>query len=574
MNQIFSQVLSRSAKRERKVKEVEEEPRREPGDGVENEADAKPKTEGVQNVERKNSTPVQEVAVEEKTVRRRRRKSRFSDGPQVAVSSPAPVKPAVIASVGEKLDVVNPVAKVRPESEVNPEVEITPKPHSSPEPVVGREGQASLEREGSPEPDASPKPATKTESAANVEPVAGHDDVVNSAPKANSEGKVQVDPEHVDAPTMEAPCSPKRAAMLRIMEADAALARALARADCNMPRPATTRSQSRRQQQKGSESEKALEEEILQVTEAKPKQRKGKGGKRRASGTRQSTPDTCSTQPELSEKEDVQEEHVCVLKKRGRRAASVVREVEPVVEPAVKVAPVVEEADPNEGTCARTRLIERSKDWKKNRFLPSIPQSEDTKVECGLLLGNGCNARNADSLSARESRQLNRVFRKGVNALTTKVGGAMTPNALRVRKKKTMVWSSKIHGMGLFAGEKIEVDQFVLEYIAEGVRPVIADIREKKYTKLGIGDSYLFRLDNDTILDATHKGSMARFINHSCDPNVFAKIIKVGSEDKIVFYSKRVIQRDEEITYDYKFSIEEEKIPCLCQSSNCRKFLN
>ena len=45
-------------------------------------------------------------------------------------------------------------------------------------------------------------------------------------------------------------------------------------------------------------------------------------------------------------------------------------------------------------------------------------------------------------------------------------------------------------------------------------------------------------------------------------------------ENRIVIYSKRLIQKGEEITYDYKFPEEEEKIECLCGAKKCKKFLN
>ena len=48
----------------------------------------------------------------------------------------------------------------------------------------------------------------------------------------------------------------------------------------------------------------------------------------------------------------------------------------------------------------------------------------------------------------------------------------------------------------------------------------------------------------------------------------------VESQKKIVIYSKQHINVNEEITYDYKFPIEDVKIPCLCGSENCRGTLN
>lgn len=45
-------------------------------------------------------------------------------------------------------------------------------------------------------------------------------------------------------------------------------------------------------------------------------------------------------------------------------------------------------------------------------------------------------------------------------------------------------------------------------------------MREKRYEDEGIGSSYMFRVDHDTIIDATKCGNFARFINHSCNVSV------------------------------------------------------
>ncbi|KAJ3121118.1 Histone-lysine N-methyltransferase setd1a, partial [Nowakowskiella sp. JEL0407] len=137
-------------------------------------------------------------------------------------------------------------------------------------------------------------------------------------------------------------------------------------------------------------------------------------------------------------------------------------------------------------------------------------------------------------------------------------------NQLKVRKKRIRFAKSRIHDWGLFSMEKIDAGEMVIEYIGEIIRQKVADRREKQYEEQGIGSSYLFRLDEDTIIDATHKGNVARFINHCCEPNCTAKIINVDKQDKIVIYAKKDIEVGEEITYDYKFPLEDDKIPCLC----------
>ncbi|KIK99556.1 hypothetical protein PAXRUDRAFT_497522 [Paxillus rubicundulus Ve08.2h10] len=147
-------------------------------------------------------------------------------------------------------------------------------------------------------------------------------------------------------------------------------------------------------------------------------------------------------------------------------------------------------------------------------------------------------------------------------------------NQLQTRKKHLRFARSPIHDWGLYAMERIARGEMVIEYVGEIIRAQVADKREKVYERQGIGSSYLFRIDEDLVVDATKKGNLGRLINHSCDPNCTAKIITISGEKKIVIYAKQDIELGDEITYDYHFPIEQDKIPCLCGSVKCRGYLN
>ncbi|PRQ39474.1 putative histone-lysine N-methyltransferase chromatin remodeling SET family [Rosa chinensis] len=101
--------------------------------------------------------------------------------------------------------------------------------------------------------------------------------------------------------------------------------------------------------------------------------------------------------------------------------------------------------------------------------------------------------------------------------------------------------------------------------LGEIVGQHVADKRENEYQsgkKLQYKSAcYIFRIDKEHIIDATCKGGIARFVNHSCS---------------VVFLAERDIFPGEEITYDYHFNHEDEgkKIPCFCNSKNCRRYLN
>lgn len=88
---------------------------------------------------------------------------------------------------------------------------------------------------------------------------------------------------------------------------------------------------------------------------------------------------------------------------------------------------------------------------------------------------------------------------------------------LQFRKKALKFAKSGIHDWGLFALEPIARDEMVIEYVGMTLRQTVADLREKQYESKGIGSSYLFRIDHETIIDATKMGNLARFINHSCN---------------------------------------------------------
>jgi [histone H3]-lysine4 N-trimethyltransferase SETD1 len=56
--------------------------------------------------------------------------------------------------------------------------------------------------------------------------------------------------------------------------------------------------------------------------------------------------------------------------------------------------------------------------------------------------------------------------------------------------------------------ERISRGEMVIEYVGEVIRAQVADKREKAYERQGIGSSYLFRIDEDLVVDATKKGNL------------------------------------------------------------------
>lgn len=73
------------------------------------------------------------------------------------------------------------------------------------------------------------------------------------------------------------------------------------------------------------------------------------------------------------------------------------------------------------------------------------------------------------------------------------------------------------------------------------------------------------------IIDAT-KGSIARFVNHSCEPNCTMEQWVVHGKPRMALFAKRDIMTGEELTYDYNFDPFSTKNiqTCHCGSDFCR----
>ncbi|KAM7404718.1 hypothetical protein PAMP_012040 [Pampus punctatissimus] len=142
-------------------------------------------------------------------------------------------------------------------------------------------------------------------------------------------------------------------------------------------------------------------------------------------------------------------------------------------------------------------------------------------------------------------------------------------------KNNVYLARSRIQGLGLYAAKDLEKHTMVIEYIGTVIRNEVANRREKIYEAQNRG-IYMFRINNEQVIDATLTGGPARYVNHSCAPNCVAEVVTFDKEDKIIIISSRRIPKGEELTYDYQFDFEDDqhKIPCHCGAWNCRKWMN
>ncbi|TVY75801.1 H3 lysine-4 specific histone-lysine N-methyltransferase [Lachnellula suecica] len=249
---------------------------------------------------------------------------------------------------------------------------------------------------------------------------------------------------------------------------------------------------------------------------------------------------------------------------------------------------------PNDSGCARTEGTKKILNSEKSLYLPhriKVQKAREEREAQATKAGRDFAAEAAEAAkvtaekilakgNSRASRVNNRRYVADLSLQKQALGedsDVLRFNQLKKRKKPVKFARSAIHNWGLYAMENIPVNDMIIEYVGEKVRQQVADLREIRYLKSGIGSSYLFRIDENTVVDATKKGGIARFINHSCMPNCTAKIITVEKSKRIVIYALRDIKMNEELTYDYKFEREigsTDRIPCLCGTVACKGFLN
>ena len=77
--------------------------------------------------------------------------------------------------------------------------------------------------------------------------------------------------------------------------------------------------------------------------------------------------------------------------------------------------------------------------------------------------------------------------------------------------------------------------------------------RTKAYHEKSYDHFYFMTLSSDEVIDATVRGSISRFINHSCDPNCETQKWVVDRRVRVGIFAKRAIKAGTEITFDYKF---------------------
>ncbi|KAF7812539.1 histone-lysine N-methyltransferase ASHH1 [Senna tora] len=150
---------------------------------------------------------------------------------------------------------------------------------------------------------------------------------------------------------------------------------------------------------------------------------------------------------------------------------------------------------------------------------------------------------------------------------------------------KTKLFKTEGRGWGLLADENIKAGQFIIEYCGEVISWKEAKRRSQAYETQGLKDAFIICLNAAESIDATRKGSLGRFINHSwfeinltcqvcSQPNCETRKWNVLGEIRVGIFAKQDIPFGAELAYDYNFEwFGGAKVRCLCGAAKCSGFL-
>jgi SET domain-containing protein len=135
---------------------------------------------------------------------------------------------------------------------------------------------------------------------------------------------------------------------------------------------------------------------------------------------------------------------------------------------------------------------------------------------------------------------------------------ATNPSSLEVRR-------STIDGRGCFATGRFRRGRKVAELVGERIGRAEAERRIAGRRRIRICD-----VDERTAIDANVSGDATAYINHSCKPNLFTRVVC----GHVLFFALRDIEPGEELTIDYEISPHPDSTRCRCGAAGCRGTIN
>ncbi|KAL9084370.1 MAG: hypothetical protein Q9159_005278, partial [Coniocarpon cinnabarinum] len=129
-------------------------------------------------------------------------------------------------------------------------------------------------------------------------------------------------------------------------------------------------------------------------------------------------------------------------------------------------------------------------------------------------------------------------------------------------------------GYGLRTNADLFPHDFIFEYIGEVIGEQQFQRRRQQYDRENIKHFYFMSLSKGEFVDATKKGNLGRFCNHSCNPNCYVDKWVVGDRLRMGIFAERKVEAGEELTFNYNVDrYGADPQPCYCDEPNCTGYI-
>jgi len=129
-------------------------------------------------------------------------------------------------------------------------------------------------------------------------------------------------------------------------------------------------------------------------------------------------------------------------------------------------------------------------------------------------------------------------------------------------------------GWGVKVVTDVNEGELLVEYVGEVIDRESWEERKRQLSRFD--HMYFMALNQNEIVDATRKGNIARFINHSCSPNLVVQKWYINRMPRLGLFAKEDIAAGTELSYNYSvkwFGDPDMAQRCYCDAPNCTGFL-
>lgn len=153
-----------------------------------------------------------------------------------------------------------------------------------------------------------------------------------------------------------------------------------------------------------------------------------------------------------------------------------------------------------------------------------------------------CKENDADPCG-RSSDCINLHLHVECNKLTCPAGVKCRNQKFKNREYVEMKIIKTPHrGFGAVSVKDVPEDTFVIEYVGELIDQNELNRRMDGKLKNKEKDFYFLTVESDLFVDAEPAGNLARFINHSCDPNCITRKVTVEGNTRIGIFTNKFVK--------------------------------